>query len=72
MSTHDAPVVRRIKIPQNTNRSGTRGRWQPSGWTGGSGKSGSIAAYTAYTTSRSSARMMVGTSPVVGYGSHSV
>jgi hypothetical protein len=22
MSTHDAPVVRRIKIPQNTNRSG--------------------------------------------------
>lgn len=46
MSTHDAPVVRRIKIPQNTNRSGTRGRWQPSGWTGGSGKSGSIAAYT--------------------------
>ncbi|TCR15897.1 aldo/keto reductase family protein [Streptomyces sp. BK205] len=39
---------------------------------GCSGKSGSIAGYTASTTSRSSARIMVGTSPVVGYGSHSV
>lgn len=39
MSTHDAPVVRRIKIPQITNWSGTRGRWQPSGWTAGTQES---------------------------------
>lgn len=31
MSTHDAPVVRRIRIPQKHSRSAIRGRWQPSG-----------------------------------------
>ncbi len=58
MSTHDEPVVSRIRIPQKQSWSGTRGRWHPSGCSGGLGSSGSMAAKTASTTSVSSARMM--------------
>ena len=63
MSTHDDPVVNRIRNPQKQSRSEMRGRWQPSGCSGGSGSSGSMAAKTASTTSGSSARMMSGDLP---------
>jgi hypothetical protein len=74
MSTHDAPVTSRNRIPRKQSRSGTRGRWQPSGCVrGGGGIKGSIAAQMASTTSGSRARMMTSVlHQVIGRGKHPV
>ena len=66
MSTHDAPVTSRIRIPRKQTRSATRGLWQPSGCSStGIGKIGSIAAQIASATSGSIARVMIGVPPLV-------
>ena len=52
-------VTNRMRIPRKQSRSGTRGRWQPSGCDGfGAGSSGSTDRQRTSTTSGSSARMM--------------
>src|SRR5674476_652308 len=56
-TSQEQPVTSRSRIPVKQSRSGTRGRWQPSGWVSG-GRGGRwpwTAAQTASTTRGSSA-----------------
>jgi len=44
---HWQPVRKTKKIASIARRFGTRGRWQPSGCTGGGGSNGSISAHSS-------------------------